>query len=294
MYKIKENISIKRMIYEIRGKQVMLDSDLGKLYNTETKRINETVKRNLNRFPEEFCFKINKEELVSLRSQIATLEIKKGGKGLHSKYLPYVFTEHGIMMLAGLLKSDVAARVNVNIIKAFVEMRKFINENKELFKKMITIENTLIEHDKNFEIIFDKFDRKEDLKSKLFYNGEIYDAYSLFIDIVSNAEKEIVIIDNYVDKQVLDILSKKKINVMVILITDENKSKLINTDINKFNDQYPSLKIKYTNMFHDRFIIIDNKELYHIGSSLKDLGKKVFAISKINDLEIIENLINKL
>ena len=186
-------------------------------------------------------------------------------------------------------------------MNAFVYMRRFINENKDIFKRVIEIENdtsyiknTLIEHDKNFEIIFDKFDRKEDLKSKLFFNGEIYDAYSLLVDIISKANKEIIIIDSYVDKVTLDILSKKKVNVTVFLITNENKSRLTKTDINKFNSEYPKLKIKYTNIFHDRFIIIDNKELYHLGASLKDLGKKVFGITKIEDKYYLKNLMERI
>ncbi len=208
----------------------MLDSDLAKLYETSTKRINEVVKRNINRFPEEFCFKIDDKESKIIWSQIASKKIKIENRGGRFKN-PYVFTEHGIMMLAGLLKSDVAARVNVNIIKAFVEMRKFINENKDVFKRMIQIENrteyienTLNEFDNNFKIIFDKFDRKEDLKCKLFFNGEIYDAYSLLVDIIGKATKKIIIIDNYVDKVTLDISSKKNINVIVYLEIDIMKS----------------------------------------------------------------------
>ena len=179
----------------------------------------------------------------------------------------------------------------------FVKMRSLINENKDIFKRVIEIENktdyiesALKEHDNKMEELFDKFERKEDLKNKLFFDGEIYNAYSLLVDIISKANKEIIIIDNFVDKVTLDILSKKKVNVMVLLITDENKCKLNKTDINKFNSEYPTLKIKYTNIFHDRFIIIDDKELYHLGASLKDLGKKVFGVSKIEDKEYLENL----
>ncbi len=217
-----------------------------------------------------------------------------------TRKLPYVFTEHGVMMLSGLLKSDVAAKVNVNIIKAFVSMRKFINENKDIFKRMIAIENktdyiksTLIEHNIKIEELFDKFDKKEELKSKLFYNGEIYDAYSLLVDIISKADKEIIIIDNYVDKKTLDILTKKNINVIVYIITSK-KSNITKLDIEKFNSQYPKLEIRYTSVFHDRFIIIDKNKLYHIGASLKDLGLKVFGISKIEDLDYLNMLLDKI
>ena len=293
MYEIKESIDIKSMIYEVRGKQVMLDSDLAILYGCKngTKEINQAVKNNPLKFPNRYCFKLDDVEYNNLRSKILTTNINM------SRSNPTVFTEQGIYMLATILKTKVATEATIKIMDTFVYMRRFINENKDIFKRVIEIENdtsyiknTLIEHDKNFEIIFDKFDRKEDLKSKLFFNGEIYDAYSLLVDIISKANKEIIVIDNYVDKVTLDILSKKKSNVMVLLITDENKSRLTKTDTNKFNSEYPKLKVKHTNIFHDRFIIIDNKELYHLGASLKDLGKKVFGIIKIEDKEYVEHL----
>ena len=300
MHGLKENVDIKDMIYNIRGKQVMLDSDLAYLYGCAngTKDINKAVKRNIERFPSNFYFQLTKDEYLNLKFQIGT-----SNNNLHGgvRKLPYVFTEQGVAMLSSVLRTKNAARVSVNIMNAFVYMRRFINENKDIFKRVIEIENdtsyiknTLIEHDKNFEIIFDKFDRKEDLKSKLFFNGEIYDAYSLLVDIISKANKEIIVIDSYVDKVTLDILSKKKVNVTVFLITNENKSRLTKTDINKFNSEYPKLKIKYTNIFHDRFIIIDNKELYHLGASLKDLGKKVFGITKIEDKYYLKNLMERI
>jgi len=298
MYELEEKINIKDMIYEVRGKEVMLDSDLAKLYGCSngTKTINLAVKRNIERFPNDFYFQLTKEEytnmtLNNLRFQIETANMKRT--------LPYAFTEQGVAMLSSVLRTKDAARVSVNIMNAFVEMRKFINENKDLFKRMIEIENdnsyiknTLLEYDKNFEIIFDKFEKKEAFKNKLFFNGEIYDAYSLLIDIISKAKKEIIIIDNYVDKVTLDILSKKKVNTTILLITDKNKSRLTKTDIDKFNSEYPKLNIKYTNTFHDRFIIIDDKELYHLGASLKDLGKKVFGINKIEDTNYLKLLLD--
>ena len=214
--------------------------------------------------------------------------------------LPHIFTEQGVAMLSSVLRTKNAAKISVNIMNAFVYMRRFINENKDIFKRVIEIENdtsyiknALIDHEDKINKIFNKFDRKEDLKNKLFFDGEIYDAYSLLVDIISKASKEIIIIDNYVDKVTLDILSKKKINAVVLLITDENKSKLTKTDINKFNSEYPLLKIKYTNTFHDRFIIIDDKELYHLGASLKDLGKKVFGINKIEDISVLNQILKK-
>ena len=299
MNELKEQANIRNLIYEVRGKQVMLDSDLAFLYGCTngTKDINKAVKRNIERFPSNFYFQLTKEEFQNLKFQIGTSNIKEHG-GIRK--LPYVFTEQGVAMLSSVLRTKNAAKVSVNIMNAFVYMRRFINENKDIFKRVIEIENktdyiesTLKEYDKNFEVIFGKFDRKEDLKNKLFFDGEIYDAYSLLVDIIIKADKNIIVIDNYVDKVTLDILAKKKINVVVLLITDENKSKLLTkTDIKKFNSEYPLLQIKYTNTFHDRFIIIDDKELYHLGASLKDLGKKVFAISKIEDKYYLKLLIN--
>ncbi len=196
---------VENLIYEISGKQVMLSSDVANLYQVETKRINEVIKRNINRFPESFCFQLTKEELkqISLRSQIATLN-KNNNRGYNIKYLPYVLTEEGIMMLSGLLRSDVAVKVNVRIIEAFVRLRKYtLNENKRLN----IIETKLLEYDNNFNIIFSKLESKKQI-NHIFFEGEIYDAYSLLIDILKEAEKEIIIIDNYAGKQLFDILKE--------------------------------------------------------------------------------------
>ena len=285
-----EEIKIENMIYEIRGKQVMLDSDVAKLYNYDTKRINEIVKRNIDRFPEEFCFKLTKNEMNkinSLRSQIATL---KNGRGKHQKYLPYVFTEHGIMMLAGMLKSNIAIEVSKRIIYAFISMRKFINENKDIFKRITTIEYKMIEYDDNFDKIFNALEPKKMENQKIFFNGEIYDAYSLIIDLIKEASNRIIIIDNYIDKSILDMLTYKKESVEVELITSSHY--LTKLDIEKFNSQY-KLNIKYTNIFHDRFIIIDDT-LYHVGASLKDLGKKCFGINKIEDKDYLKKIMEKI
>ena len=298
MNELKEQTDIRNLIYKVRGVKVMLDSDLAFLYGCTngTKDINKAVKRNIERFPNNFYFQLTKEEynkikIDNLRFQFGTTNMKRT--------LPHVFTEHGVAMLSSVLRTKNAAKISVNIMNAFVYMRRFINENKDIFKRVIEIENdtsyiknALIDHEDKINKIFNKFDRKEDLKNKLFFDGEIYDAYSLLVDIISKASKEIIIIDNYVDKVTLDILSKKKVNVVVLLITDDKKSQLTKTDINKFNSEYPLLQIKYTNTFHDRFIIIDDKELYHLGASLKDLGKKVFAISKIEDKYYLKLLIN--
>lgn len=289
------NEEVKNLIYTIRGKQVMLDSDVARLYHYETKKINQAVKRNIDRFPERFCFQLTEVELEIMWSQFVTTSKLENNKYRSTKYLPYVFTEQGIAMLSGILKSEVAVQVSIKIMDAFVEMRKFININKNLYEKVITIENKIdkkfIENDKKFELIFDQLQFEENIKQRVFFEGQIYDAYSVIIDIIKKANKKILIIDNYVDDSVLKMLTKKKNNVEVVILTS-NKSNIQNIDIQKFNKEYPVLKFSRTNRFHDRFIAIDNKEMYHLGASIKDLGKKCFGINKIEDAEIIQKIIN--
>ncbi len=304
------NEDIKNLIYTIRGKQVMLDSDVAMLYQYPTKRINETVNRNKQRFPENFCFQLTDEEYKalrcknvtlnkvniqenldnSLRSQIATLN-ENIGRGKHRKYIPYVFTEQGIAMLSGLLKNDIAIQVSINIMNAFVEMRKFLMLNGQVFERLTSMEYKLLEHDKKFDEVFNLLQLEENIKQRIFFDGQIYDAYSLIIDIIKRANKKILIIDNYIDDSVLKMLTKKKSNVEVVILTSD-KSNIENLDVKKFNKEYPILKVAKTNKFHDRFIVIDNKEMYHIGASIKDLGKKCFGINKIEDMDIIEKIIN--
>ncbi len=284
------NKEIKNLIYTIRGKQVMLDSDVAKLYHYETKNINKAVKRNIDRFPDDFWFQLTEIEFQALRFQIGTSMQSKDFRG-GRRYLPYVFTEQGIAMLAGILKNDIAVKVSINIIKSFIEMRKFISANGQLFERLTTMEYKLLEHDKKFDEIFDKLQHEENIKQKIFFEGQIYDAYSLIIDIIKKASKKILIIDNYIDDSVLKILTKKNKNVEVVILTSE-KSNIQKIDIQKFNREYPNLKISKTNKFHDRFIVIDNNEMYHLGASIKDLGKKCFGINKIEDIKIIDKIVN--
>ena len=290
--------NIKNLIYTIRGKQVMLDSDVAMLYHYETKKINQAVKRNIDRFPERFCFKLTEEELETMWSQIVTTSKLKDNKYRSAKYLPYVFTEQCIAMLSGLLKNEIAVQISINIMDAFIEMRKFLLSNGQVFDRLSNVEYKLLEqnkvlteHEEKFEKVFDELQKneKEEFKQKIFFDGQIYDAYSLIIGIIKRAKNKILIIDNYIDDSILEMLQKKNKNVEVIILTIQN-NKLTKLDIQKFNKQYPTLKIAYTNKFHDRFIVIDNKELYHCGASLKDLGKKCFAISKIEDIEYIEKI----
>ena len=290
--------NIKNLIYTIRGKQVMLDSDVAMLYQCETRSINQAVKRNINRFPDKFCFRLTNIEVENLKSQNVISSLSKENSYGGRRKLPIVFTEQGIAMLSGLLKNEIAVQVSINIMDAFVEMRKFLLSNGQVFDRLSNVEYKLLEqnkvltkHEEKFEKVFDELQKneKEEFKQKIFFDGQIYDAYSLIIDIIKRAKNKILIIDNYIDDSILEILQKKNKNVEVIILTIQN-NKLTKLDIQKFNKQYPTLKITYTNKFHDRFIVIDNKELYHCGASLKDLGKKCFAISKIEDMEYIEKI----
>ena len=303
MYEImeKENIVIEDMIYTIRGVQVMLDKDVAKLYQVETRALKQAVKRNLSRFPDDFAFQLTEEEFSSLRSQVvtlnkttvqdnfedsslrsqfATLNKNNNSRGQHIKYLPYVLTEQGIMMLSGLLKSDIAVKVNIQIINAFVYMRKYISKDLN--------NNILINHENRIlklEESFNKLNNNTKVNT-VFYDGQIYDAYSLFVDILNKAKKEIIIIDNYAGKELLDILKNIKTNIVVV------SSNIDDTLKKKYEMQYKNVTFINNNKFHDRFIIIDNEEMYHLGASIKDLGKKCFGINKIEDVEIMEKILN--
>lgn len=284
---------IKNLIYCIRGKQVMLDSDVANIYQCETKYVNRVVRRNIVRFPEEFYFQLTETEFENLRCQFVTSSFNEKNHG-GRRYFPYAFTEQGIAMLSALLRSDVAISVSINIMKAFVEMRRFVLTNRQVFERLNTVEYKLLEHEGKFEEVFNALQKKEEseFKQKIFFKGQIYDAYKLIVDIIKSANTKILIIDNYIDESVLEILTKKNERVEVIIITSQNCN-INKLDINKFNQQYPRLKICKTKDFHDRFIIIDDKKLYHCGASLKDLGKRCFAISEIIDKEYIEKF-NKL
>ena len=287
---------IKSMIYVVRNQQVMIDSDLAMLYQVETKRLNEAVKRNIARFPEEFRFQLNAEETESLRSQFATLN-ENDGRGKHRKYLPYVFTEQGIAMLSAVLRSDVAIQVSISIMKSFVEMRRFIANNALLFERISTVELRQLEYqkqtDEKLEQIFEYISEHEESSQKVFFDGQIYDAFSLIVNLIQKAEIEITLIDGYVDVGTLNLLSKKKSDVAVTIYT-QKQTKLTKADVKNFNAQYPTLKIKYTKVFHDRFLILDQATAYHVGASLKDAGKKCFGINLIQDAGIIKDILQRL
>jgi hypothetical protein len=322
-------MEVNNLIYTVRGIQVMLDSDLAELFEVETKVFNQAVKRNITRFPAHFRFQLTNAEFdtvkvthstsdaVPLRSQIVTSsntesasdttqpnqsllrsQIVTSSEHGGRRYLPYAFTEEGVAMLTGLLRSDIAIEMSIKIMTAFVEMRKFISSNALLLHRIDSIETRQLIHkkesDEKFERLFNAL-QGEDKKPKenIFFDGQIYDAYSFIIQLIEKAGKEIILIDNYVDNSVLDMFSKKKKAVSVRIIT-HNKTKLLATDVQKFNQQYPTLSIEYSDKMHDRFLLIDNKKLYHIGASLKDLGKKCFAISLLEDKDLITSLLKTL
>lgn len=289
---IEETKDIKSLIYFIRGQQVMLDSDLAMLYQVETKVFNQAVSRNIERFPENFRFQLTKEEFNALRSQIATSN-GKGGR----RYRPYMFSEQGIAMLSGILRSNVAIQVSIRIMNTFVEMRHFIANNALLFEKVSNIELKQLEYqkstDEKFDKVFKYIEDHTESEQKIFFDGQIYDAFSLIISIIQKAKKEIILIDGYVDVNTLNILAKKNTGVDVKIYTYAN-APLTNRDIVNFNAQYPRLTVKNTQVFHDRFIILDGKTAYHVGASIKDAGKKCFGISLIDDPGVVTDLLNRL
>ncbi len=278
---VKNDVKIENMIYEIRGKQVMLDSDLAKLYNVETKRINEAVKNNIEKFPERYCFKLTDDESNNLLVEIFDQKIeKRGGKYKN----PRVFTEQGIYMLATILKSKLATSMTMTIMDTFIAMKKYINYN--LIEQKY-INKLVLEHDSKIDLILNKLSSKEE-NNHIFYEGQIYDAYNLLIKTLSKSKKEIIIIDNYAGRELFNIIKDIKVNIKVYTENIDNTAK------EKYEKQYSNLSIFTTDIFHDRFIVIDNKILYHSGASFKDLGKKCFAITKIEDTKIIKDLLERL
>jgi hypothetical protein len=273
---------IKRRIFTIRGKQVMLDSDLAELYQVETKNLNKATNRNSERFPEDFRFKLTKEEYGNLRFQNGTSREEHGGR----RYTPFVYTEQGVSMLSGILKSKIAVQVSINIMRTFVEMRHFIANNAALFERISSVELRQLEYqkrtDKKFDKLFEYIGQHTETHQKIFFEGQIYDAFSLLIELIQKAEQEIILIDGYVDVSTLNLLAKKQTGVTVTIYTF-TKTKLTAQDVAAFNAQYPKLEVKHTNVFHDRFLILDGKMVYHIGASLKDAGKKCFAVSLLKD-----------
>jgi hypothetical protein len=288
--------TIKTKIYTIRGLQVMLDRDLAELYGVETRVLNQAVKRNMERFPEEFMFQLTEDEYQNLRSHFVisswisqnVTSKPYGGR----RYLPFVFTEQGVSMLSAVLKSEIAVSISIKIIKSFVEMRKFISNNALIFQRLDSLEQKQFKTDDKVEAILNAIEDKS-IKPKqgIFYDGQVYDAYIFVSDLIKSAKESIVLIDNYVDDTVLTLLSKREPNVKATIYT-KNIIKQLELDLQKHNAQYPKIELKKFDSSHDRFLIIDAEEVYHIGASLKDLGKKWFAFSKfdVGALEILGRL----
>ena len=325
-----ENVTaqtIENKIFTIRDVQVMLDKDLAELYGVETKVLNQAWKRNIERFPEEFCFQLTKEEVEILRSQFATsrsqivtlntedsflksqiVTSKKENRG-GNRYLPYAFTEQGVAMLASILKSETAVKVSIQIMNAFVQMRHFISANGSLFARLDSVEKKQIEteeklnrnivqfhekldvHEKNFEKVFDALEAADLPKQGVFCDGQIFDSYEFMSDLIRKAKTSIVLVDNYVDDTVLSMLDKRKSGVSATIYT-QSISKQLTLDLQKHNAQYAPIDICLIKNFHDRFLFLDEKSIYHIGASVKDLGKKVFGFSKLGlDAKQIMNML---
>ncbi len=274
--------SYQNMIYEIRGQLVMLDSDLANLYNCAngTKDINKAVNRNKDRFPNDFYFQLSEEEFINLKFHFGTSSLNSSHGGVRK--LPYVFTEQGVAMLTSVLKTDVASKISVGIMRTFVIMRKYIS------KTLINSNTVIYNHENRIQKLEETFNQLEVKKEHLFFEGQIYDAYSLLIKILSVAKEEIIIIDNYAGRELFDILRDVECNIKVI--TKNTSEELIN----KYNNQYNNVNVIKNDVFHDRFIIIDRKILYHSGSSFKDLGKKCFAINKMENENILKNLLKEI
>ena len=283
---VKEKILIENLIYEIRGVQVILDSDLAMLYEcvNGTKDINKAVKRNIERFPESFMFQLTNDEYNNLRFQSGTSKVK-GGR----RYNPYVFTEQGVAMLSSVLHSEIAIKMSIQIINAFVIMRKYISNN--LIEQRY-INNLVLEHDSEIKLLKESLSKIEEKRkvNEIYFNGQIFDAYSKIQEIFKIATKNLIIIDAYADNSLLDII--KKLNVEVIIITKPNNL-LTKQDITKYNKQYKNLRVLFNNDFHDRYFILDKSIVYHCGTSINRIGYKTFSINLINDKEVCNSLISK-
>ena len=284
--RVKKEENIENLIYEIRGKQVMLDSDLARLYKCTngTKDINKAVKRNLERFPERFMFQLTNTEYQTLKFQIGTSSIK-GGR----RYNPYVFTEQGVAMLSAILRSEIAVEISIKIMDAFVAMRKYIGNN--LVEHQNLYDLVLEDHNRinKPEDTFQKFEEKRKVH-EIYFDGQIYDAYSKILDIFNSAKEEVIIVDNYADKTLLDII--KNLTIKVTIITKKNNL-LKEQMIAKYNEEYHNLIVKYSNRFHDRYFILDNKVVYHCGTSVNRIGYKTFSITLVGEDDISHLLIDK-
>lgn len=276
MNEVISELKIEDMIYEVRGKQVMLDRDLAYLYRVETRTLNQKVKRNIERFPDSFCFQMTDEEFTIWKSQIVMSDNDKIGL----RRPPYVFTEQGVAMLSAVINSDVAINVSVKIMDAFVSMRRYLSSNLSDYNYITKL---VLKHETQIDELFSYFESKYP-KNDIYLQGEVYDAYSKILDILLLAKESLIIIDSYADKYVLDMISKVSVPVTIVLST---KSRLSELDINKYKQEYNNLTLIYNDTFHDRFIILDNKILYNLGTSINNAGTKTFIINRIEDIRIL-------
>ena len=290
----KENINIENMIYEIRSMQVMLDSDLAKLYECKngTKEINQAVKNNPDKFPKRFAWVLTDDELNNLRSKFLTANY-----GKMSRVNPRVFTEQGVAMLATILKSKIATEISIKTMDAFVNMRKYIStsliEQKYINNLVLEDHNLIKENSENIKLLQESFDKLQSKKenNEIYFNGQIFDAYFKIYEIFSMTKNKLIIIDNYADNTILDII--KRLNINVIIITKSNNL-LTKQDIDKYNKQYHNLNVYFDNTFHDRYFILDNTTLYHCGASINRIGYKTFSINLISDIKIKNTLIKEI
>lgn len=279
-------LSIESLIHVVRGQQVMLDSDLARLYGVETKYLKRAVKANIKRFPSDFMFELETTEFYNLRCKNCTSNStpQRGG----TRYMPFAFTEQGVAMLSSVLKSDTAIEVNIRIMRAFTAMRSFLMSNANLFRRLETIEHNyllvnrhLSEHDRKFEEVLSRLNDKDSEPIEgFFFEGQIFDAYSLISDLIRKATRRIVLIDNYVDDRILKVLTKRAEGVAATIYTDPRHSQISN-DLRRHNAQYPHIEGRHCTNVHDRFLIIDDI-VYFIGGSIKDLGKKIVAFSRMH------------
>ncbi len=287
---------VRGRIFTVRGIQVLLDRDLAELYGVSTGALNQAVKRNSNRFPERFMFQLSEEEFKNWKSQIVISNLSEATVRMGLRKRPFVFTEHGVAMLASVLRSETAVRVSLAIIDAFIAMRRLLIANAEVFKRIETVERRQIvdqaQNEERFKKVFKALDEKKEKVQGIFYDGQLWDARAFVLKLVLSAKRSLILVDNWATAATIDLFTKKRKGVKVTIITSEHFKKNVphhqisDADIETFNGQYPKLTVRYNETFHDRFLIIDDKELYLIGASLKDLGAKCFGFTKMDAAQI--------
>lgn len=284
------------MIHVVRGAQVILDSDLAALYGVETGQLNRAASRNKGRFPEDFRFRLTREEVDALRCQIGILAGQK--REIGRTYLPWAYTEQGIAMLSSILRSETAVLVSVQIMRAFVEMRRFLTANAQVFERVRELDARQrldqAKNDERFEKIFGYLEAREEPAQHLFFQGQMYDALELLARLVGSAERSVVLVDGYVGLGTLNVLAKKRPGVAATVWTSRRGDRLTAADVATFNEQYPTLEVRHTETFHDRYLILDGAAGYHVGASVKDAGRKAFGVDRLGDTALVEAVLSQL